>query len=275
MSASISLRDVSVHFSLYHGGSRSLKRALLSRGTAGRIASDATNRIYVEALKDLSLDIRHGDRVGLIGTNGAGKTTLLRVLAGIYEPTIGQVEINGRVTPMFDIGLGMDMDQSGYENIILRGLLIGLSREEIKKHVADIAEFTELGDYLHMPLRTYSAGMTLRLTFGISTCIAPDILLMDEWVVAGDSKFLHKAQLRLADFIHRSSIMFLASHSNELIRMWCTKALWLENGCLRAFGPVDSVMDEYQAICDAAAKEADAAAGLPEGSSLAASVRRF
>ncbi len=251
MSTSITLRDVSVHFSLYHGGSRSLKKNLLFRGSAGRIASDATNRIHVEALKNLSVDIRHGDRVGLIGSNGAGKTTLLRVLAGIYEPTMGEVEINGRVTPLFDIGLGLDQELSGYENIMLRGLILGLTRDEIQARIPDIEAFTELGDYLHMPLRTYSSGMMLRLTFGVSTCIAPDILLMDEWVVAGDAKFMHKAQERIAQFIGQSSILFLASHADNLIRQWCTKAIWLESGSLRAFGPVDEVLDAYQAVCAA------------------------
>lgn len=242
----LELTNVNVSFPIYHGGSRSLKKSLLFKSSAGRLARDGSHRISVEALRDVSLSFSIGDRVALIGANGAGKTTLLRVMAGIYEPTTGQAIIRGRISPMFDIGLGIDSDLSGYDNIRIRAMILGLSTAEIDSRIADIAEFTELGDYLEMPVRTYSSGMTLRLTFAVATCFEPEILLMDEWIVAGDESFMSKAEKRLTSFVNRASVLVLASHSIETCLRWCNKAVWMNQGEVNNFGDIHEVMEKYR-----------------------------
>lgn len=244
--ASIALRDVCVEFPIYQGSSRSLKRVLLRAGAGGRIDRSKDNRILVKALRNVSLDINHGDRIGLIGGNGAGKTTLLRVLAGVYEPMSGDVQTNGRVSPLFDVGLGLNPDATGYENIMLRGLYIGMRPAEVAKHTQEIIEFTELGDYLAMPVRTYSAGMTLRLAFAVATCSHPEILLMDEWIVAGDSHFINKAYNRLERFINKSSVLVLASHTEALLKQWCNKLILLDRGNVIAIGRPDDIIAMYR-----------------------------
>ncbi len=244
--ADIVVDDITIEFPLYGGSSRSLKKTLMRAGTGGRIARDAGERICVQALRNVSLAIGHGERVGLIGPNGAGKTTLRRVLAGIYEPAYGVVRLDGRTSPLFDVGLGTDPEATGYENIMLRGLLLGLDSDEIRERTEEIADFTELGAHLSLPVRTYSAGMRLRLAFAVSTCIRPEILLMDEWIGAGDARFLEKAEARMNEMIDRSSILVLASHSEALIRRLCTKAVFLDSGRVKAAGPVDAVCDAYR-----------------------------
>lgn len=244
----LSLDNVSVSFPIYHGGSRSLKKSLLFRGSGGQLASDASHRITVEALRGVSMEFRTGDRVALIGKNGAGKTTLLRVMAGIYEPVTGVVKSRGRISPMFDISLGIDGDISGYDNIRLRGLILGLPAREIEERMADIAEFTELGDYLDIPVRTYSSGMMTRLTFAVATCFSPEILLMDEWILAGDAGFLAKAQHRVETFVEQAGILVLASHSTEICRRWCNKAVWMERGEVKMAADIDAVLDSYNSV---------------------------
>lgn len=243
----LGLDHVSVSFPVYQGGSRSLKKRLLSRSSAGRIARDANDRITIDALHDVSLSLDSGDRLALIGANGAGKTTLLRVMAGIYEPVAGTVSVRGRISPMFDIGLGIDSDLSGFDNIRMRGLLLGMPSRQIERLLPDIAEFTELGDYLDMPVRTYSSGMILRLTFAVATCFAPEILLMDEWILAGDAHFMDKARARIDSFVQKASVLVLASHNLDICRRWCNKGLWLERGRARAVGPIADVIAAYQA----------------------------
>jgi homopolymeric O-antigen transport system ATP-binding protein len=244
----LSLDNVSVSFPIYHGGSRSLKKSLLFRGSGGQLASDASHRITVEALRNVSMEFRTGDRVALIGKNGAGKTTLLRVMAGIYEPVTGVVKSRGRISPMFDISLGIDGDISGYDNIRLRGLILGLPAREIEERMADIAEFTELGDYLDIPVRTYSSGMMTRLTFAVATCFSPEILLMDEWILAGDAGFLAKAQHRVEAFVEQAGILVLASHSTEICRRWCNKGVWMERGEVKMAADISAVLDSYNSV---------------------------
>jgi ABC-2 type transport system ATP-binding protein/lipopolysaccharide transport system ATP-binding protein len=241
----ISLENVSVSFPIYYGGSRSLKKSLVFRGTGGQLATDANQRVSVEALRNISLHVRSGDRIALVGPNGAGKTTLMRVMAGVYEPAGGVVRVRGRMSPMFDIGLGIDGEISGYDNIRLRGLILGLSARAIEERMEDIAEFTELGDYLDIPVRTYSAGMLTRLTFAVATCFSPEILLMDEWILAGDASFLAKARRRVETFIDKASILVLASHNLEICRRWCHKAVWLERGELKMFADLEEVLGEF------------------------------
>jgi ABC-2 type transport system ATP-binding protein len=244
--ASIALTNVSVHFPIYNATGRSLKKQFVRATTGGLVVSDA-GRVVVNALRSVNLRMEHGDRVGIVGHNGAGKTTLLRVLAGVYEPLFGSVQISGRVIPLFDIGFGIDPEATGYDNILLRGILLGIPRTVLTEQVSDVADFTELGDYLHMPVRTYSTGMYLRLAFAISTVIAPDILLLDELLAVGDAHFMVKAERRMAELVDRSGIMVLASHSDELLRRLCDKVVWMHAGEVREFGATDQVLASYAA----------------------------
>lgn len=223
-----------------------MKRALLDAGTGGKLGRDERNRLLVRALNDVSIDVEHGERVGLIGGNGAGKTTLLRVIAGIYEPMRGSLRVDGKISPLLDVGIGLDMDASGYENIVLRGLFMGMKPREIREHAREIIEFTELGDYMSMPVRTYSSGMLLRLSFGVATCAYPEILVMDEWVLAGDARFLGKARKRLENFVDRSSILLLASHTESLLEEWCSKLVLLDRGSVIAVGPSREILELYR-----------------------------
>jgi ABC-type polysaccharide/polyol phosphate transport system ATPase subunit len=245
--AFLRLRNLSVEFPMYQGSSRSLKKLLVATTTYGNLARDATDRVLVHALNDLTLDIEDGDRVALIGANGAGKTTLLRVLAGIYYPSRGQVYSSGRISALLDVAVGLNPDATGRENIILRGMYMDIHPREMRERVDEIAEFTELGAYLDMPTRTYSAGMMVRLGFAVSTCIHPEILLMDEWLSAGDARFLDKAQRRMEQFVDRSSILVLASHSQDLLRKWCNRGLLLQQGRIVNSGPIDEVVAAYMA----------------------------
>ncbi len=243
--ASIELNDVSVSFPIYSAGSRSFKNAMLAATTGGRIGNEAKH-VVVQALDQVSLKFGVGDRVALIGHNGAGKTTLLRVLAGIYEPRGGWVKIEGRVTPMFDINLGIDPESTGYENIILRGLYLGLTKAEIMERRDSVAEFTELGPFLDFPVRTYSAGMHARLAFAMATCITPEILLLDEGIGAGDAGFMEKANLRLDQFVAKTGILVLASHTDDLVRRLCNKAVLMEHGRAVWVGEVNEGLAVYR-----------------------------
>jgi len=245
--ALIQVEDVSVDFTIYQGSSRSLKSSLLRAArTGGVISHDSRDRTFVKALQDLSFTLNDGDRLGLIGGNGAGKTTLLRVLAGVYEPTRGVVRVEGHVTPLFDISLGLDPDATGFDNIWIRSAYLGLSKAEIERSLDSIAEFTELGEYLELPVRTYSAGMLMRLAFGVATTIRSDILLLDEWISAGDLGFLEKAQRRATGFVERTRIMVMASHSEEIVRRMCNKVMWLHQGQIVAVGEVDDILSQYK-----------------------------
>jgi lipopolysaccharide transport system ATP-binding protein len=238
---------VGIEFPIYAAHGRSFKRSVLQYTTGGRIGLSANQRVVVSAINDVSLVAEHGEHIGLIGHNGAGKSTLLRAVAGVYEPVLGTISVCGRVASLIDLTLGMDMEASGYENIGIRCLLLGLAPEEIDTLIDDIAEVTELGDFLAMPVRTYSSGMVLRLAFAISTAITPDILLMDEWIGAGDASFIRKAQARLQSLLGRTGILFIASHSESIVKDNCSRAIWLEHGAIRADGPPTDVWREYQA----------------------------
>jgi ABC-type polysaccharide/polyol phosphate transport system ATPase subunit len=244
--ASIQLRDMHVDIPIYDTSARSLKKQILRATTGGRIVRDHGVAV-ARVINGISLELRDGDRLGLVGHNGAGKTSLLRVLAGVYEPTSGWVNVDGSVIPLLDIGLGIDYESTGFENILLRGAVLGVKRRDLKALTERIVEFTELGDYLAMPVRTYSSGMILRLAFGISTCVTPEILLLDEFFGVGDASFLAKAERRLNELVSNAGILVFASHSQDLIRRLCNKALWLNKGEIRALGKVDDVLGEYAA----------------------------
>jgi lipopolysaccharide transport system ATP-binding protein len=249
--ASIDARDVSVLFPLYHGNSRSLKKLLVA-AASGRLTEDQSHRVVVRALSDISFNLRSGERLGLIGANGAGKTTLLRVLAGIYEPVTGRVRLHGTLNALLDASLGMNAELTGRENIMLRGLYNGLSRAMLTRLEEDVIEFAELSDFIDLPMRIYSAGMSVRLGFALATSIRPRILLMDEWFLAGDAAFMEKARQRLEDMVRAADILVLSTHNDQVIREWCTRVMWLEKGRIRADGPVTEVLDEYAGAAVAA-----------------------
>ena len=242
---SLALDAVTVDFPVYTASSRSLKNGLLRKGTGGRIGRDAGRRLLVRALEDVSLTFGGGERVGLIGANGAGKTTLLRILAGVHQPTQGRVRRRGRVASLFDLSLGIDPDATGYENITVRGMFLGLTPAEIRERTEEIAAFTELGDYLAIPVHTYSTGMALRLAFAVCTCIEPEILLMDEWIGVGDAAFVEKAERRLEELVDRAGILVLASHSPALLERACATGVLLDAGRVVASGPIGDVLREY------------------------------
>jgi ABC-2 type transport system ATP-binding protein len=243
---SIRLRNVDVSFKIYEGMKRSVRHKILAATTGGRVAKEAHSTVTVEALRNITFSLRQGDRLALIGHNGAGKSTLLRVLSGIYEPNAGQVEIKGRVTSIFDAVTGFDMEATGFDNIRIRGLYLGRSNDEIKERTGEIIEFTELGDFLAVPVRTYSAGMLMRLAFGISTAFEPEILILDEGIGAGDAAFVAKANKRLEQFIDNAGIMVLASHSNDLVSRFCNKGIVLEHGGILFGGRADAALQYYQ-----------------------------
>lgn len=232
MVAHIVAQDIVVEFPIYGGTSRSLKNTFVRAATGGLLARDVTEKVIVRALNGLSFEFTEGDRVGVVGHNGSGKTTLLRVLAGAYEPASGSVDVVGKVVSMLSIMLGLNMEATGFENIFIRGALLGLRRREIEPLAREIIEFAELGDYIHMPVRTYSSGMAMRLTFAVATSITGDIILMDEWLSAGDASFASKAQKRLQRLLDQAKILVLASHNENLIRGCCNKIMHLEHGAI-------------------------------------------
>lgn len=240
----IQARDLTVDFPIYEANARSFKSALLRTATGGVLSKDAGNRVIIRALDRLNFDIHEGDRIGLIGHNGSGKSTLLRVIAGVYEPVSGSIQVEGRIASMLNIWLGMNMDASGLENIYLRARVLGMTPREIDERVDEICEFSELGDFIHMPLRTYSSGMQMRLAFAVSTSVAADIVLMDEWLSAGDADFAAKAQLRLKELLGRTKVLIVASHNEDMIRKSCNKVLRLEHGIITEFGALSPSKDD-------------------------------
>lgn len=243
----LQLSGATVDFPIYGVDARSFKSNLLHHGTGGMINRDIGSQVSVRALDDVSLCFEEGDRIGLIGHNGSGKTTLLRVLAGVYEPTAGYVMHQGKITSLLDLTLGLSLDSTGRENILSFGSLVGLTRSELRERTEEIESFTELGDYLSMPVRTYSAGMMLRLGFAVCTCTNPDILLMDEWISVGDASFIEKAELRLKSLVDHAGILVLASHNQDLLEHVCTKGILLNHGRVQSMGSIRDVLDEYNA----------------------------
>jgi ABC-type polysaccharide/polyol phosphate transport system ATPase subunit len=255
--AAIILKNVSIQIPIYDIGGSSLRKAIISRTIGGRFARSGSH-LMVDALRDISFEAHNGDRIALIGNNGSGKSTLLRVLSDVYPPTSGIVQVVGDVSPMFDATLGMSMDATGIENIWICGRIWGLSPTQIKNSLNDINDFTELGDYLNIPVRTYSTGMMLRLAFAIATVRDPEILLLDEIVGVGDAAFFEKAFNRLQGIIRRSKILFLASHADDILRKICDKAIWLDHGHLVQYGEFEEVVAAYRSQAELAKNPANA-----------------
>lgn len=252
----IELADVSIDFPLYHGNARSLKKTVVAAAAGRRLATDMQHRVVVQALRGISFRLDPGDRLGLIGGNGAGKTTLLRTIAGIYEPVRGCIRVDGKLHALLDPNLGMNFDLTGRENVLLRGLFSGLSRGQIRQLEDDVQEFAELGEFMELPLRLYSSGMVVRLGFALATAIHPQVLLMDEWFLAGDAKFLEKARARLEDMVRGAEILVLSSHQHDVMLQWCTRMIWLDQGRIRADGEPAAVLDHYLGRTPVSAKDA-------------------
>jgi len=237
----IEAAGLSIEFPLYHLSARSLKKRMLA-ATPIRLRQDESQRIVVAALRDLSFRIESGERVALVGNNGAGKTTLLRTLAGIYEPVAGRIEVEGSIGSLIDLSAGMDPEATGRENIVLRGLFLGLSHADCRAMAEEAGRFSGLDEFLDMPIRTYSAGMSMRLSFAVATIMSPQILLMDEWFLAGDADFMARASQRLERLVVDADILVLATHDMGIVRRWCTRVIRLGSGRIEADGTVEKVL---------------------------------
>jgi non-heme Fe2+,alpha-ketoglutarate-dependent halogenase len=265
--ARIDVEGLTLFFPLYHGNSRSLKKTVFAAAT-GRLGRDAQHRPGVQALRDISFHLAKGDRLGLVGANGAGKTTLLRTLAGVYEPVVGRVRVQGSINALLNVQLGMNPELTGRENITLRGLYDGLPRAALARLADDVASFADLGDFIDLPVRIYSSGMMVRLAFALATAIRPQILMMDEWILAGDAGFLDRARARLEDLVRGAEILVLSTHIPAVIRTWCTRVIWLDQGRVREDGPTDRVLDNYFRAMAPGGR-----VGEPEDTVLGAAVR--
>jgi lipopolysaccharide transport system ATP-binding protein len=251
--ARINLKNVVVDFPIVNASSQSLQLRLF-QALGGKLTSHHRT-VVVRALDGVDLALKDGDRLGIIGHNGSGKTTLLRVLAGVYPPERGSATIEGSISSFTDLSLGMDPESTGWDNIIFRCAFMGLSFREAKRLSPSIAEFSELGEYLNLPTRTYSSGMFVRLAFAISTSIEPEILIMDEMISAGDAQFIEKAERRLREVVDKANILALASHDMKVIQRTCNKVVWLEHGTIKQFGPPECVVQAYESVNGSAGAE--------------------
>jgi ABC-type polysaccharide/polyol phosphate transport system ATPase subunit len=244
--ARIVLQNVDIHYPIYGDSHPLFRRALVNIVTGGKIYRDERKISVVKAIDNLSFTLNKGDRLGLVGTNGAGKSTLLKTLGQLYKPTGGHLHIEGKISALFDVCMGMEQERTGYHNIYYMGALLGLSKAKIKSFIPDIEAFSELGEFLNMPVRTYSAGMKVRLGFALCTCLDPTILLLDEAIGAGDKHFIEKAANRAKALYERAEILVLASHSAQVVKDFCNKALWLHHGKMIMIGDVNEVLDAYE-----------------------------
>ena len=243
--ASIEFNNVCVDFPIYNASGRSLKNKLAQVATGGKLGTNEQGVVVVQALEGLTFTLKDGDRAGILGHNGAGKSTLLRLLSGVYWPSSGSAVTTGKVGSLIDISLGIDSETTGRQNAYLRGGLLGISKVEITKQMDGIIEFSELGSFIDMPMRTYSSGMHLRLAFAVSTILRPEILLMDEWLSVGDESFKHKAEHRLAEMVQSTNILVIASHSREVILKTCNRVIWLEHGRIKMDANPEAVIPMY------------------------------
>lgn len=228
MTSKIVLRGATLDFPVLDASARSLRANVLD-AVGGRARADR-QRVFVRALDGIDLEVVAGERLGIVGPNGSGKTSLLRMLAGIFEATEGTVQVTGRVTSLLDLTAGFDIEATGYENIFLRSKLLGCGHREIDAIRRSVEEVSELGQFLAMPVRTYSSGMLMRLAFALATARPADILLMDEWLAVGDADYLAKAEAIVRRMIESSGILVMASHSEALLKLWCNRTIRLERG---------------------------------------------
>jgi teichoic acid transport system ATP-binding protein len=235
----ISVQNVSVTYRTTFERTPTFKDTLVRLGRGQRLVRE------IEAVKDMSFDVEQGQILGIVGHNGAGKSTLMRTIAGILPPTRGRIEVQGRVSTLLALGVGFNSALSGTENVILGGLASGLSREEILARADEIAEFAELGDFMDMPMRTYSSGMYSRLAFSVAVHMRPDILLVDEALSAGDARFREKANAKMKELLAQARTMLLVSHALGSIVDMCHEAIWIDHGVLQTRGPAEDVVNAY------------------------------
>ncbi|QDT36373.1 ABC transporter ATP-binding protein [Stratiformator vulcanicus] len=238
----INLSNAKLTFDVYDDKSFSFKQAFIS----WMLRRPQPRRRRIEAIKDVTLSIVEGERVGIIGNNGSGKSTILRMMAGVYPPTAGRCEIDGNVNALFDFSLGFEQNATGRDNVYYRGYLQGQSPSSIRNHIDEIIEFSELDEFIDIPIRCYSAGMLVRLGFAISTAVDPDILLIDECLAAGDASFQAKAAARMDEMISRAQLIVLVSHDLGAIERLCTRVVWMERGNVVLDGPAADVIAAYQ-----------------------------
>lgn len=237
---SINVEAASVSYPLYDAENSSLKASLINL-MKGRIVKERMH----DALLDVSIKIENGERVCLVGANGAGKSTLLKALVGIIKPSSGSIVVEGKISSLLDFATGFEMEMTGYDNIFIRGLLLGMSRCEILDKRDEIIDFSGLGDFIDQPVKTYSSGMFVRLAFSVATSIDPDVLIVDEIMGAGDAAFTTKAERRMFSMLDKGNIVVMATHSTELARRLCTRAIWLHEGNVRMDGDIHEVLDSY------------------------------
>lgn len=242
----IDLEDVMLDFPIFSHDSFSLRGAVSKLTAQKRFVGNDKGHTYVRGLKGINLKLAQGDRLALLGPNGAGKSTLLKVIARIYHPTRGDVRINGSLSSLLDIGLGMDHEATGIENIYLICYVKGIKKQQIDELVDEIIEFADIGDFIHLPVRTYSSGMQIRLIYSIATAIIPDILLIDEVIGAGDEKFLEKAKSRMINVMNHASILVFASHNVALVRANCNKGAVLKDGEIVFNGDVEDAIEYHR-----------------------------
>lgn len=245
--ANIILENLSLEYPIYDVQARSMRMAITRNLKVGGVIKQGKDNVSVVALDNLSMTINTGDKVAILGHNGAGKTTLLKVISGFYEPSSGAIHTEGKVTGLLNMTAGLDLNLNGLENIMLFGQLLGLSPTQIENKSEEIIEYSRLGAYLNMPMRTYSQGMTLRLAFAVCTSFQPEILLLDEWIGAGDQRFLDRAEKRIDQMISKSSILIFATHNIQVAKQLCNKAIYLEHGKLKGYGDFDSIFQQYEA----------------------------
>jgi ABC-type polysaccharide/polyol phosphate transport system ATPase subunit len=241
--STINVKNLSVMFRIYHDRSPSIKSTF--SGLFNRNAPPSFSDF--SAVNSVSFDINAGDRVGIIGHNGAGKSTLLKALCRVYEPTKGEILVNGRIAPLLEIGAGFHPEFTGRENIYLNGSILGYSRQKLKDIEPEVINFSELEEFIDTPVKYYSTGMYMRLAFSLATAMQPDILVLDEIFAGGDAAFMAKAKTRMNSLIDKANIMIMVSHDDTLIKAHCNRVLWMDHGRLFADGPPDKLLDQYLA----------------------------
>lgn len=237
----IILKNVSMKFNLGVEKDNSLKMIFINLFTPKK----KKKKDYFWALKDIDFRINKGDVVGIIGANGAGKSTLLKVVSGVYKPTTGTVEVNGKISPMIELGAGFDGELTARENIYLNGAILGYSKEFLKQKFDEIVEFSELKDFLDVPVKNFSSGMVAKLAFSISTIVDPEVLIVDEILSVGDIKFQEKSKNKMMSMIEGGTTVLYVSHSIDSIKELCSKVIWLDHGKIVKMGDTKEICDEY------------------------------